>query len=74
MAAFGDDVVTVVQALGLGEVVLIGHSMVLTPLREDFVTAAQQLVRRMFPPGADAEPVDHTFNRLLAEAIEGFKG
>jgi hypothetical protein len=27
MAAFGDDVVAVVQALGLGEVVLIGHSM-----------------------------------------------
>ena len=89
MAAFGDDVVAVVQALGLGEVVLIGHSMggdivveaalrlpdqvvglvwadvytrldepqpreeverFLTPLREDFGTAAQQLVRRMFPP------------------------
>jgi pimeloyl-ACP methyl ester carboxylesterase len=97
MAAFGDDVVAVVQALGLGEVVLIGHSMggdvvveaalrlpdqvvglvwadvytrldepqarveverFLTPLREDFGTAARQLVWRMFPPGADAELVD----------------
>jgi pimeloyl-ACP methyl ester carboxylesterase len=109
MAAFGDDVVAVVQALGLGEVVLIGHSMggdvvveaalrlpdqvvglvwadvysrldepqpreeverFLTPLREDFGTAAQRLVRRMFLPGADAELVDRVADGMAASPPE----
>ena len=91
MAAFGDDVAAVVRHLGLGEVVLIGHSMggdvvvetalrlgdqvlgvvwadtydtlgdpptraeleeFVAPFREDFVTAAAALVRRMAGPAA----------------------
>jgi pimeloyl-ACP methyl ester carboxylesterase len=109
MAAFGDDVVAVVEALGLGELVLIGHSMggdivveaalrmpdrvvglvwadvytrlgepqareeveqFLAPLRADFVTAAQQLVRRMFPPGADDELVDRVAGGISASPPE----
>lgn len=97
MPAFGTDVLAVVEKLGLGEVVLIGHSMggdvvveaalrlpgrvagvvwvdayrklgephsreqvdeFLAPLREDFVTASIDLVRRMFGPGADADLVE----------------
>jgi pimeloyl-ACP methyl ester carboxylesterase len=96
MAAFGEDVVGVVEQLDLGEVVLIGHSMggdviveaalrlgdrvaglvwvdtystlgepqtgdeieaFLAPFREDFATATQALVRRLFTPDADAELV-----------------
>jgi pimeloyl-ACP methyl ester carboxylesterase len=97
MAAFGEDVVAVVEQLGRGEVVLIGHSMggdviveaalrlgdrvvglvwvdtysslgepptdeeieaFVGPFREDFASATRALVRRLFPPDADAELVE----------------
>jgi pimeloyl-ACP methyl ester carboxylesterase len=61
MVAFGDDVVAVVEALGLDEPQQREEvERFLAPLGEDFGTAAQQLVRRMFPPGTDAELVDPT--------------
>ena len=140
MAAFGDDVVTVVQALGLGEVVLIGHSMGGDIVVEAALRLPDQVVGLVWadvytrldePQPREEEVADHaisndrhirarllqltvpvvainpgrwptdteslgrygvsavtmpeaghfpmmedpdTFNRLLAEAIEGFKG
>ena len=96
MAAFGEDVVAVVEHLGLEEVVLVGHSLgtdtvveaavrlpdrvvgivwvgrrtvdadqsrdgsdaFLAPFEEDFVAAAQDLMRRNFGVDADEDLVE----------------
>ena len=109
MPAFGADVLAVVEKLGLGEVVLIGHSMggdvvveaalhlpgrvagvvwvdvysklgephsreqvddFLAPLREDFVTGARDLIRRMFGPGAEADLVERVVADMSAAPPE----
>jgi pimeloyl-ACP methyl ester carboxylesterase len=109
MAAFGEDVAAVVAKLGVGEVVLIGHSMggdviveaarrlgdrvaglvwvdtystlgepqtddeveaFLAPFREDFVTATQAMVRRLFTPDADAELVAWVASEMSAAPPE----
>ena len=109
MPAFGADVVAVVEKLGLGEVVLIGHSMggdviveaalhlpgrvvgvvwvdahstlgephsreqideFLAPLREDFVTGAGELIRRMFGPSGDADLIERVVADMSAAPPE----
>ena len=59
MAAFGEDVVAVVEQLGLGE---LGEPSAeeeleafLAPFREDFAAATRGLVERLFTADADAE-------------------
>jgi pimeloyl-ACP methyl ester carboxylesterase len=61
MAAFGEDVVAVVEQLGLGELVLIGHSMggdVVVEAPGAWVTGLRKLTVPVVAINPDARPTD----------------